>query len=181
MSQFTKEAEQHTTLADFISIEKDVYPIGRLDRDSEGILLLSNDNALKTRLLSPNFQKPKTYLVQVENEITHQAIERLKSGLHISVKGKKYLTKRGDFEIINEPILSPRNPPIRYRKNIGTSWVKATIFEGKNRQVRKMMAAVGFPCLRLIRISFSNLEFPDLAPGEIRPLTSEEVAKLKSI
>lgn len=180
LSQFTKEIPTHVTLADFMDIPSHIYPVGRLDKDSEGLLLLTDDNQLKHKLLEPDNRNYKSYLVQVDNEITPEAIEQLETGVTIKHKGKMYKTLPSIVKTIDAPDISPRVPPIRYRKDIPTSWVEMTIFEGKNRQIRKMCAAVGFPVLRLIRHKIKGLTFSDVATGTYRALTSEEIKQLRA-
>lgn len=180
LSQFTKEIPTHVTLADFMDIPSHIYPVGRLDKDSEGLLLLTDDNQLKHKLLEPDNRNYKSYLVQVDNEITPEAIEQLETGVTIKHKGKMYKTLPSIVKTIDAPDISPRVPPIRYRKDIPTSWVEMTIYEGKNRQIRKMCAAVGFPVLRLIRHKIKGLTFSDVATGTYRALTSEEIKQLRA-
>ena len=169
LSQFTKEVDSHATLADLHPFPKDVYPIGRLDKDSEGLLLLSNDKKLVDRLLNPNSKVKKTYLVQVEGTLDRTALDRLEEGVEIKVKsGKYHLTAPCQVQIINEPDIPERTPPIRFRKNSPTSWAEITIHEGKNRQVRKMFAKVGFPVLRLVRFSIGNIELNQMKIGEVK-------------
>ncbi len=178
LSQFTSEGNKEC-LSDFIKdIPKDIYPVGRLDYDSEGLLLLSNDKKINQRLLHPKFEHSKTYLVQVEGLISSKAIEQLKSGVIISVNKSKYKTKPANAKIVFEPSLPERNPPIRFRKNIPTSWLELTITEGKNRQVRKMTAAVGFPTLRLVRIKIGAVDIGDMQIGELKPLGENDLKKL---
>ena len=182
LSQFSREGE-HATLADLdFSFPKDIYPVGRLDADSEGLLLLTNDNYLKTKLLEPRNLHERTYYVQVEGEITNEACERLAEGVTISINGKSYLTLPAKASPLEEPILPERNPPIRFRKNIPTSWVSITLHEGKNRQVRRMTAAVGFPTLRLARWSIGKISLVDFSvegakPGGVWEVTEQEVRK----
>ncbi|MCF0223700.1 MAG: pseudouridine synthase [Fibrobacter sp.] len=163
LSQFTAEGG-HPALDQF-HFPSGVYAAGRLDHDSEGALLLTDNGKLIKKLLDPKFKHPRTYLAQVEGEITPEAIRQLSEGVNI----KGYQTKKCKAERASEPYnLWPRNPPIRFRANIPTSWVKLTLIEGKNRQVRHMTAAVGFPTLRLIRIQIADLTLDGLAPGEWR-------------
>ena len=163
LSQFTPEAG-HRALNEF-GFPAGVYSAGRLDHDSEGALLLTDEGKLIKKLLDPKFEHPRTYLAQVDGQITQEAVNQLKKGVHI----KGYHTKPCQAEIVNPPEnLWERVPPIRYRANIPTSWVKLTLIEGKNRQVRHMTAAVGFPTLRLIRIQIGQLALGDLQPGEWR-------------
>ncbi len=167
LSQFTGE-QNDKLLGDLYDFPKDVYSIGRLDKDSEGLLLLTNDNRYKTQILDPLNKSPKTYWVQVEGEITQEALETLNAGdIELNYKGKTHRTKPAIAEIISEPAIPERDPPIRYRKNIPTSWISLTIVEGKNRQVRKMTAAVGFPTLRLVRYQVDNFTIENMSPGDV--------------
>lgn len=179
LCQFTKEHDSHVTLADYISLGSDVYPVGRLDKDSEGLLILTNDNRLKHKLLTPTKHSRKTYLVQVDGSITEEAIAQLEKGTVITVQKKKYHTRPATAVAIEAPAVEERNPPIRYRALIPTSWISITITEGKNRQVRKMCASVGFPVLRLIRVRVQELELGDLRIGELKQLGEKEVRLLK--
>ena len=179
LSQFTKEVPEHITLQDFLTLPSDIYPVGRLDKDSEGLLLLTNDNLFKNRLLDPNYKNPKTYIVQVEGDIHEEAIEALCIGVNIKLKKGHYRTKPCKASIIGAPDVVERNPPIRIRASIPTSWIEITIEEGKNRQIRKMCANVGFPCLRLIRTKIKGFQFKDLKPGVYRSLENDEVIGLK--
>lgn len=178
LSQFSPEGDKKT-LADFLKgIEKNIYPVGRLDFDSEGLLLLSNDTSLNQKLLHPKSGHQKTYFVQVEGVPIEQDILALQKGVSISVNGKKHLTLPALVESINEPNLPERNPPIRFRKNIPTSWLSITIGEGKNRQVRKMTAAIGFPTLRLIRVAIGAISIANMQPGTYKNLNQEEMKQL---
>jgi len=165
LCQFTDEPEfkdQRQTLADFID-QPGFYAAGRLDRDSEGLLLLTNDGKLQQQIANPKHKQPKTYLVQVEGDISKEAIKQLQQGVTL----KEGLTRPAKARKIAEPKwLWPRNPPIRERKNIPTTWVELIITEGKNRQVRRMTAAVGFPTLRLIRTQIGDYQLKNLQPGE---------------
>lgn len=175
LSQFTKEIETHKTLADHLDIATDIYPVGRLDRDSEGLLLLTNDKRLNHKLLDPKYEHPRTYWVQVDGAITPDAIKALEAGPTIKVGKSMYKTQRCEAKIIDQPELPDRIPPIRVRKAIPTSWASITLTEGKNRQVRKMFAAVGFPVLRLVRNSIQSLELSGLFPGEHRIVTKFDI------
>jgi len=179
LSQFSK-VENKKTLADFfINIPKDVYPVGRLDFDSEGLILLSNDKKISHQLLEPKFAHQRTYFVQVEGNIENGALVKLQKGVTISVDGKNYQTKKAIAKKLNdEPRLPERMPPIRFRKNIPTSWIALTLTEGKNRQVRKMTAAVGYPTLRLVRYSIGNINIDGWQSGEIRSITELEATQL---
>jgi 23S rRNA pseudouridine2457 synthase len=168
--------EVKKTLKDFFEVPKDVYPVGRLDYDSEGLLLLTNDTAINSRLLHPSFAHEREYWVQVEGTVTEEAIRQLRDGVQISIDGKPFRTGKAIAEkFTSPPPVPPRNPPIRFRKEIPDSWIKLVLKEGKNRQVRKMTARVGFPTLRLIRERIANLSVSGLEPGEMRHLTKQEV------
>ncbi len=162
LTQFT-DTGGRLTLADYIAVEN-VYPAGRLDRDSEGLLLLTDDGRLQHRLSDPRFKQPKTYWAQVENAPDDDALERLRRG--VTLDGKP--TAPAEVRVIAEPELWPRNPPIRVRKAIPTCWLEITITEGRNRQVRRMTAAVGHPTLRLVRYSIGEYTIEGLKPGEWR-------------
>jgi len=162
LSQFT-DAEGRATLADYIAVAN-VYPAGRLDRDSEGLLLLTDDGKLQRRLSDPRFKQPKTYWVQVEGEPDAASLDHLRSGIKLDDR----LTAPARAEPIPEPDVWPREPPIRERKAIPTSWIRITITEGRNRQVRRMTAAVGHPTLRLVRYSIGAHTIENLKPGEWR-------------
>lgn len=172
LCQFTGE---EPTLASLGSFPKEVYPVGRLDKDSEGLLLLSDDSWLNHQLLNPKFAHQRTYFVQVEGIPTEEALAQLRDGVTIQVEGKPYRTKPALVRVLDPaPPLPERIPPIRYRASIPDSWIALTLIEGKNRQVRKMTAAVGFPTLRLVRQSIENLSLSGLQPGEFRSLSQEE-------
>ncbi|OOV87823.1 pseudouridine synthase [Oceanospirillum linum] len=160
LSQFT-DSEGRNTLADFIT-EPGIYPAGRLDYDSEGLLLLTNDGKLQHRIASPDMKLPKTYIIQVEGDITEEALQQLRRGVSL----KDGQTRPAKARKIDNPEFPPRNPPVRERKNIPTSWVELIISEGRNRQVRRMSAAVGFPTLRLIRTCIGSWKLDNLKIGE---------------
>jgi 23S rRNA pseudouridine2457 synthase len=171
LCQFTKDAPTHITLKDYIDVP-DVYPVGRLDWDSEGLLLLTNDGQLQHRLAHPRFGHKRTYWVQVERIPDTDAIQRLQTGVEI----QDYRTQPAEVRLLpTEPQLPERNPPIRFRKNVPTAWLEMTLTEGKNRQVRRMTAAVGFPTLRLVRVSIGHLKLDDLQLGQWRDLTTSEL------
>lgn len=159
---FTDDQDRDT-LAQFIDVPK-IYAAGRLDYDSEGLLVLTSDGELQHRLAHPKFKLPKTYWVQVEGSITEGALEQLRSG--VNLKDGRTRPAKAKLIEIDEPW--PRTPPIRERKNIPTNWLELTISEGRNRQVRRMTAAVGFPTLRLIRYAVGEWAIDGLAPGEWR-------------
>ena len=145
---------------------RSVYPAGRLDRDSEGLLLLCDDGKLQARIADPRFKMPKTYLVQVEGEPDAASLDRLRKGVSL----KDGVTRPAEVERVSAPDLWPRDPPIRVRASIPDSWLKLTIGEGRNRQVRRMTAAVGHPTLRLVRWSIGEWTLEGVAPGEWRAI-----------
>jgi 23S rRNA pseudouridine2457 synthase len=178
LSQFSVSEGKHT-LKDFFTLPPDVYPVGRLDYDSEGLLLLTNDTNLNHRLLHPKFLHEREYWVQVEGNITEPAIDQLKAGVTITVDGKSFRTAHCQAGIFkDEPRLPERNPPIRYRKSIPAPWIWLSLTEGKNRQVRKMTASVGFPTLRLVRYRIARITLDTLQPGEQREMEREDIYEL---
>jgi 23S rRNA pseudouridine2457 synthase len=175
LSQFTS-LDGKICLKDIIEVEKDVYPVGRLDYDSEGLLLLTNDSSINHQLLHPSFEHKRTYWVQVDGAITDVALEILKKGVVINIDGKPFKTNKAILKTLPDDILVPeRNPPIRFRKSIPTTWVSIELTEGKNRQVRKMFASVGFPVLRLIRAQLGKYTIDKMQPGDLVSLTEQEV------
>jgi len=167
LSQFTKEGK-YDALGDLQKFPSDVYPIGRLDADSEGLLILSNDKKLNTLLLDPKYQHQRTYWAQVDGQVSQEAIDMLRQGVEINVDGKMYFTQKCEARMIPEPDFLPeRNPPVRFRKNIPTSWIELKLKEGKNRQVRKMCAKIGFPTLRLVRMAIENVKLPEYISGKV--------------
>jgi 23S rRNA pseudouridine2457 synthase len=174
LSQFTQESPKHITLKEYINVP-DIYPVGRLDWDSEGLLLLTNDGQLQHRLAHPRFGHRRTYWAQVERIPDADAIYKLQTGLEI----QDYRTRPAQVRLLlEEPPVNERIPPIRFRKSVPTAWLEMTLTEGKNRQVRRMTAAVGFPTLRLIRVSIANIQLDDLASGQWREITPLELTKL---
>ena len=172
LSQFSPEPGKQT-LKDFLSLPKDIYPVGRLDYDSEGLLLLTNDNAVKNTLTDPKFEHPKTYLAQVERLPDAAALKKLRQGIVI----EKIKTKPAEAEILKEdPALPPRSVPIRFRKNVPTAWIKIVLREGRNRQVRKMTAAVRHPTLRLVRVAIGTIQIGDMQPGEWKEISLEQIS-----
>lgn len=181
LTQFSASAGKKT-LADYLKLARDVYPVGRLDYDSEGLLVLSNDKNLHYRLLDPRFKHPREYYVQVDGTITEEAAQRLQQGVDISIDGKTYHTKPARLKLFDTPPDVPdRNPPVRFRKHIPTSWISMELTEGKNRQVRKMTAAVGFPTLRLIRYRIGRATLNSLNPGEFKELSRGEMYDMLEI
>jgi 23S rRNA pseudouridine2457 synthase len=174
LTQFSREA-RHRSLADFGPFPADVYPAGRLDVDSEGLVLLTNDNRLKRLVTEPRFSHPRTYAVQVERVPDQHALEQLRNG--VMIEGKK--TRPAEVRLMDtEPAFPPRPVPIRFRKNVPTAWIEITLKEGRNRQVRKMTAKVGHPTLRLVRTGIGHLTLEGLQPGQWRRLRDEEVREL---
>jgi 23S rRNA pseudouridine2457 synthase len=174
LTQFTDQ-EGRSTLKDYID-QLGVYPVGRLDQDSEGLLLLTDDGPLAHRLTDPRFDHPKTYWAQVEGIPDQSSIQALTSGVTI----QNYRTRPAGVRVLDqEPNLPSRSVPIRFRKAIPTAWIELILTEGKNRQVRRMTAAVGFPTLRLVRIAIGTLTLEGLVPGTWRLLTNPEVQVLK--
>lgn len=185
LSQFTQGHdltaghEKKKTLKDYFTLPHDVYPVGRLDYDSEGLLILTNDISLNNRLLNPAYAHKREYWVQVEGIINETGLNTLRSGVKINVDGKHYLTatcKAEKFE--SEPEVPERNPPIRFRQYIPVCWIKIMLTEGKNRQVRKMTAQAGHPTLRLIRYAIENVTISKLQPGGIEELSKDELYRL---
>jgi len=163
LCQFTTD-DDRATLKDYIDVS-DVYAAGRLDYDSEGLLLLTDDGQLQHRISDPKYKQPKTYWVQVEGEISEEALKKLRRGVELK-DGK---TRPARAQKMSEPEnLWPRHPPIRERKNIPTSWLQLSITEGKNRQIRRMTAAVGFPTLRLIRYKIGRWSLDDIDSGQYK-------------
>jgi 23S rRNA pseudouridine2457 synthase len=176
LSQFTDNAAgtQRRTLKDYIPVPA-VYPVGRLDWDSEGLMLLTNHGQVQHRLSDPRFQHPRTYWVQVERIPDADALGQLQQGVII----EKYCTRPALVQLMSaEPPLPPRDPPIRFRKNVPTAWLEMTLTEGRNRQVRRMTAKVGFPTLRLVRVAIAGLSLENLQPGQWRDLISDELKPL---
>ncbi len=171
LSQFSS-VEKKRTLSDICKVPRDVYPVGRLDYDSEGLLILTNDTLLNHRLLDPVFAHEREYLVQVDGAITQAAVDALQNSVTIQVDGKPYQTKSCTASLISqEPKLPPRDPPIRFRKEIPAPWIQLVLTEGRNRQVRKMTAQVGFPTLRLVRYRIGSLTLDQMQPGDMLELT----------
>jgi 23S rRNA pseudouridine2457 synthase len=176
LSQFTDD-DGRATLKSLVPVEG-IYPVGRLDRDSEGLLLLTDDGALAHRLTDPRFEHEKTYLVQIERVPEDRSLARLRRGIDLN-DGR---TRPARVTLLSEPPLLPERPvPIRFRKTVPTAWLRLTLGEGRNRQVRRMTAAVGHPTLRLVRAGVGPITLGDLAPGEWRELRPDEIELLRAI
>lgn len=174
--QFSPEGNK-ITLKEFINIPE-IYPVGRLDTDSEGLIIITDDNKLKQILTEPKYKSEKTYNVQVEGIPSENDLSKIREGIVI----QDYKTMPAKVSLLTtEPIFPERNPPVRFRKSIPTSWLEIKIKEGKNRQIRKMTAAIGFPTLRLIRVKIKHIGIDSLNPGEYRFLSAKEVLELKKI
>lgn len=176
-TKFT-DAEGRPTLADYITVPE-IYAAGRLDADSEGLLLLTDSGALSHRLTDPRFEHPRTYWAQVERVPDETALETLRNGVELSEGGRLWRTRPAEAMLIPPPDLPERDVPIRYRKNMPTAWLELTIREGKNRQVRRMTAAVGHPTLRLVRRAIGTITLDGLTPGMLLPLSKAEIAGLQ--
>ncbi|AWV98419.1 pseudouridine synthase [Arcticibacterium luteifluviistationis] len=178
LSQFTSEGG-HKSLKDLdFDFAKDVYPVGRLDHDSEGLLVLTNDKSLNQRILNPDAKQFKTYLCQVDGAVDGKALWEMERGVEIKHKGKVHFTAPAKAKAFEGDIPEEREPPVRFRQSIPTSWLTLSIAEGKNRQVRKMTAAVGFPTLRLIRVRIGGLSLHNLKAGDIREMTYQEIKQI---
>ncbi|MEX1197122.1 MAG: pseudouridine synthase [Pseudohongiellaceae bacterium] len=168
LSQFT-DGGNRETLAHHIDAPG-FYPAGRLDRDSEGLLLLTDSGRTQQRIADPRFKLGKTYWAQVEGEVDEAALQAIRAGLPL----KDGMTRPAEVRRIDEPALWPRNPPIRERRHIPTSWIELVLYEGRNRQARRMTAAVGFPTLRLVRVRIGDFRLDGLQPGESRLVTAPD-------
>lgn len=174
LSQFSEVPEGTPTLKQLGVLPEDVYPVGRLDKDSEGLLIITNDTQLNHKLLNPKFEHEREYWVQVEGIPTPGALQKLESGVEI----QGYITKAAKAKILANPVQLPeRNPPIRFRKNVPDSWISLSLHEGKNRQVRKMTAAVGLPTLRLVRVRIEGIKLGDMLPGDVREISKDFIYK----
>ncbi len=178
LSQFTSESDKKC-LKDFFSVPSNAYPVGRLDYDSEGLLIITDDKKLNHLLLDPRRGHKREYFVQVEGIPSTYQISMLEKGVGISIDGKKYLTMPCEVSVLdNPPDVPERFPPIRVRKTVPDSWLRLILKEGKNRQVRKMTAAVGLPTLRLIRWKIENLSVKNLHPGDMMEITKKDLYNL---
>jgi 23S rRNA pseudouridine2457 synthase len=175
LSQFTPEAG-HDSLSNLdFKFSKDVYPVGRLDHDSEGLLILTNETSVNKLLLAPGNKIEKTYWVEVEGELNDEAVEQLQRGIKINMKGIIFQTAPAKVRRMNVPDVESRNPPVNYKKHPVTSWIEIKITEGKNRQVRKMTAKVGHPALRLIRFAVGKMSLKGMNPGTVTEIGREEI------
>ncbi|HUZ59607.1 MAG TPA: pseudouridine synthase [Hanamia sp.] len=181
LSQFSSTDEK-PTLKHFFEVPSNVYPVGRLDYDSEGLLILTDDKKLNQLLLDPIHKHEREYWVQIEGEISQHAIEKLQQGILININGKMIQTKKCKVEkFLSSPPVDERKPPIRFRKTIPDCWIKIILTEGKNRQVRKMTAAMGYPTLRLIRYRIEKITLSQLHSGEMKTITKQELYNLLKI
>ncbi len=176
LSQFS-DSEGRETLKNLYNFPENVYPVGRLDSDSEGLLLLTDDKSLTEFLLNPANNHKREYLVQVEGIPSAKELVPLEKG--VIIKGNK--TKPAKAEIIPAPLLPPRIPPVRFRKNVPESWLRIILTEGKNRQVRRMTAVIGFPTLRLVRVRMENILLEKMNPGDVQQLSNVEINQLIKI
>lgn len=173
LTQFSGEGQ---TLASLFDFPKEVYPVGRLDKDSEGLLLITDDKWLNHQLLNPRFGHQRSYFAQVEGKPTADVLKEVTQGVNITVDGKSYKTKPAIAKILDPvPALPDRDPPIRFRATVPDTWISLTLIEGKNRQVRKMTAAVGHPTLRLIRWSMEKLTIEGYKVGEVREMDEKAI------
>ncbi|MAI23874.1 MAG: pseudouridine synthase [Crocinitomicaceae bacterium] len=182
LSQFTAEDGNPGLSSLNLGVPRTVWPVGRLDRDSEGLLLLTENKILKQRLTSPLQSHHKTYWVQVEGKPTDESIDDMRRPMQLRIRKKDVVTKPSRVKLISVPHLAERTPPIRKRLNIPTSWLQVELTEGKNRQIRKMTASIGFPALRIVRIGIGSLTLDALGlhPGECTALTSDQIEQLQS-
>lgn len=179
LSQFSNE-EGHLGLGAFFQLPKEVYPVGRLDLDSEGLLLLTNDKTVNNKLLDPKYGHQRIYRVEVEGLPNEDSLAEFRNGMEINLKGKVHRTKPCEISILDDMVIVEREPPVNRKKHPITSWVEVILTEGKNRQVRRMTAKMGHPTLRLIRYSIEALELGHLEPGQIVELSKKiTYAKLR--
>ena len=175
LSQFTDE-DGNPGLNSIFNLPKDVYPVGRLDLDSEGLLILTNDRSLNNRLLNPKNNHHRTYWVEVDGVPNDQSLDLLRNGVEINVNGKKHMTKGAAVSVIN-PIVAQRQPPVNVAKHPSRTWLEITLTEGKNRQVRRMTAKVGHPTLRLLRVAIEEVKLGGLEVGGIVQLSEKAIIK----
>lgn len=180
LSQFTDNTKaKNKTLSELYDFPGDVYPVGRLDKDSEGLLIITNDKGLNHRLLNPAFQHDRTYWAQVHGEVSQKAIDQLEKGVSIRIDSKDYKTRPAKAKMLEpQPEIPQREKPISPRGGRPVPWIELSLIEGKNRQVRKMTAAVDLPCLRLIRVAIENLKIDGIGRGEVKEFEREELYNL---
>jgi 23S rRNA pseudouridine2457 synthase len=180
LSQFTEE-NKNPGLSSLFKLPRNVYPVGRLDLDSEGLLILTNDKKLNSKLLNPKNKHSKTYWVEVEGVPSQEAVEILEKGVIINLKGRKHSTSPAKVNLIKKPDMEERSVPVNRLKHPKTSWMEIAITEGKNRQVRRMTAAIGHPTLRLIRVAIEDLKLGTMKPGEITQISEKSIMKKLNI
>lgn len=173
LSQFSDEGD-NPGLGTLFDLPKDVYPVGRLDLDSEGLLILTNDKRLNSKLLDPKHAHTRTYWVEVEGQVTHEKLGLLASGVTINLKGNAYKTKPANVVLIS-PKIDERDPPVNHKKHPVRSWLQVALQEGKNRQIRRMTAKVGHPTLRLVRVAIEDLALGEIKPGEVVQLSENTI------
>ena len=179
LTQFSKDKPDQKTLSDYLKVGPDVYPVGRLDKDSEGLLLLTNDPSLNNLLLHPGQEHKRTYWVQLDDDITPEALKKISDGVEINLPSGTHKTLPCQVKKLSKPpVLPERTPPVRFRAQIPTSWASIELSEGKNRQVRRMFAAVGFPVLRLVRVQIEDLKLGKTLPGRYYEIKEEELYRL---
>ncbi len=174
LSQFTPEGNK-PALSSLFKFPLDCYPVGSLETESEGLLLLTNDKKINHKFLNPTVEHKRTYFVQVDGDITEDAIQKLGTGVEVKIEGKLFKTNKALVEKIEEPSLPPRIPPVRFRKTVPTSWISITLADQKNKQVRQMLSVIGFPALRIVRIKIGNLELKAMLPGDVLEMKSLDV------
>lgn len=171
LSQFTSDSDKHHLLGELHDFPKDAYSVGRLDLDSEGLLIITNDGSLNTKLLNPKHGHDREYWAQVERIPEESDLQKLRKGITLRINKEQFKTRPAKVEMMVPPPLVPeRNPPVRFRKNVPDCWLRLTLVEGKYRQVRKMVAAINHPCIRLIRWRIEQLTLGEMQVGEVREL-----------
>jgi len=176
LSQFTDE-EGNKGLGSIYKLPKDIYPVGRLDLDSEGLLILTNDQKLNAQLLHPAKKHKRIYWSEIDGKISNESIQKLSNGVHINLTGNPYLTKKCNVKSIDGSAVPERSTPVNYKKHPVRSWIEIKLIEGKNRQVRKMTAKVGHPTLRLIRVAIDDLSIGNMKSGDITQISKNTIYK----
>ncbi len=174
LSQFTPEGNK-PALGSLLKFPLDCYPVGSLETEAEGLLILTNDRKVSQKFLDSKAEHKQTYFVQVDGAITEEAIEKLSIGVEVKIEGKSFNTQPANVKIIEEPKLPSRNPPVRFRKTVPTTWIRITLIESKNKQVRQMASAVGFPALRIVRFAFEKLDIGEMNSGDVMELSRNDV------